>query len=329
MNMNPAGSDPNASPDLSVVIPLYNSAEILPLLLDRLELALSRITRRYEIIVVNDGSRDDTWSQVQTEIKRRANLVALNMMRNYGQHNALLAGIRLARYPLCVTMDDDLQNPPEEISQLLAALTSETDVVYGAPLRERHNLARNLASRVTKLVLSRSMNAGVAEQVSAFRLFRTELRQAFAAYRGPFVNIDVLLTWGTTRFVATKVTHDRRAAGVSNYTFGRLVTHAVNMITGFSVLPLQTTSLLGVAMAMFGGLVLVYVLGRYLVQGSPVPGFPFLASVIAIFSGAQLLSLGIIGEYLWRMYFRVMDRPPYIVRTQLHSEEQDGSASDL
>jgi glycosyltransferase involved in cell wall biosynthesis len=294
-----------------------------------LELALSRITRRYEIIVVNDGSRDDTWSQVQTEIKRRANLVALNMMRNYGQHNALLAGIRLARYPLCVTMDDDLQNPPEEISQLLAALTSETDVVYGAPLRERHNLARNLASRVTKLVLSRSMNAGVAEQVSAFRLFRTELRQAFAAYRGPFVNIDVLLTWGTTRFVATKVTHDRRAAGVSNYTFGRLVTHAVNMITGFSVLPLQTTSLLGVAMAMFGGLVLVYVLGRYLVQGSPVPGFPFLASVIAIFSGAQLLSLGIIGEYLWRMYFRVMDRPPYIVRTQLHSEEQDGSASDL
>lgn len=307
------------SVQLSVVIPLYNSAEILPHLLDRLDRALPQLTQEYEIILVNDGSRDDTWKRVQEQILLRSRLVAINMMRNYGQHNALLAGIRLARYPLCVTMDDDLQNPPEEIPKLLAALTPDADVVYGAPLCQQHDLARDLASRVTKLVLSRSMSVAVAEQVSAFRLFRTDLRQAFDAYRAPFVNLDTLLTWGTSRFAAVKVMHDRRAMGVSNYTFRRLIRHALNMITGFSVLPLQAASVLGVAMAGFGLLILAYVIGRYLIQGSPVPGFPFLASVIAIFSGAQLLSLGIIGEYLWRMYFRVMDQPPYVVRARLES----------
>jgi glycosyltransferase involved in cell wall biosynthesis len=314
---------------LSIVIPLYNSAEILPHLLDRLEATLPKITRDYEIILVNDGSSDDTWMRVQEQVETRSHLVALNMMRNYGQHNALLAGIRLARYPLCVTMDDDLQNPPEEIPKLLAALTPEVDVVYGAPRVEKHNLTRRLASRTTKLVLSHSMNVAVAEQVSAFRLFRTELRNAFAAYRGPFVNIDVLLTWGTIRFAVAQVAHDERVAGVSKYTFGRLATHAINMITGFSALPLQVTSLFGLAMAMFGGLVLMYVLGRYLIQGSPVPGFPFLASIIALFSGAQLLSLGIIGEYLWRMYFRVMDQPSYVVCTQLSSEIASDPSANL
>jgi glycosyltransferase involved in cell wall biosynthesis len=312
---------------LSVVIPLYNSAEILPHLLERLDAVLPKIACEYEVILVNDGSGDDTWARVQEQIPLHPRLVALNMMRNYGQHNALLAGIRLARYPLCVTMDDDLQNPPEEIPSLLAVLMPQIDVVYGAPRSERHNLARRLASRITKLVLSRSMHVTVAAQVSAFRLFRTALRDAFAAYHGPFVNIDVLLTWGTTRFAAVQVAHDKRAAGTSNYTFGRLIIHAVNMITGFSVLPLQVTSLMGMAMAAFGTIILIYVLGRYLLQGSPVPGFPFLASIITIFSGAQLLSLGIIGEYLWRMYFRVMDRPSYVVRAQLLSEETHDAPS--
>jgi glycosyltransferase involved in cell wall biosynthesis len=309
-----------ADTGLSVVIPLYNSADVLPRLLGRLEAVLQEVVRQYEIILVNDGSRDGTWSRLQELAATYPRLVALDMMRNYGQHNALLAGIRLARYPLCVTMDDDLQHPPEEIAALLAVLTDEVDVVYGAPCVERHSLARRLASRITKLVLSRSASASVAEQISSFRLFRTELRKAFAGYRGPLVNLDVLLSWGTTRFTAVGVAHDERAAGVSNYTFRRLVTHAINMITGFSVLPLQVTSLLGILMAGFGGGVLLYVVGRYLIQGSPVPGFPFLASIIAIFSGAQLLSLGIIGEYLWRMYFRVMDRPTYVVRERLGAD---------
>jgi undecaprenyl-phosphate 4-deoxy-4-formamido-L-arabinose transferase len=129
------------------------------------------------------------------------------------------------------------------------------------------------------------------------------------------VSIDVLLTWCTTRFAAVPVRHEPRRRGVTNYTFRKLVTHAFNMMTGFSTLPLQLASVVGFVFTLFGLVVLVAVIGRYLIQGEKVPGFPFLASVIAIFSGAQLFALGIIGEYLARMHFRMMERPTYAVRS--------------
>ena len=134
------------------------------------------------------------------------------------------------------------------------------------------------------------------------------------------MSIDVLLTWGTTRFAAVPVRHDPRQVGVSNYTFRKLVRHALNMMTGFSTLPLQLASVVGFAFTLFGLLLLVYVIGRYLIEGGSVPGFPFLASTIALFSGAQLFALGIIGEYLARMHFRMMDRPSYVIRCILDGD---------
>jgi len=241
------------------------------------------------------------------------------MSRNYGQHNALLCGIRAACNQIVVTLDDDLQNPPEEIPRLLAKLAEGYDMVYGTPERERHGLLRDLASRVTKYALQGAMGAETARKVSAFRAFRTELRQAFSDYRSPSVNLDVLLTWGTTRFASVAVRHDAREIGASGYTVRKLITHAVNMMTGFSTLPLQLASFMGFILSVFGFLVLAYVLVRYLVGDSSVPGFPFLASIIAIFSGAQLFALGIIGEYLARMHFRSMDQPPYLVREEIRA----------
>jgi undecaprenyl-phosphate 4-deoxy-4-formamido-L-arabinose transferase len=238
----------------------------------------------------------------------------IDLMRNYGQHNALLCGIRAARHEVVVTMDDDLQHPPEELPKLLAQLDEGWDVVYGTPLAEQHGFLRDMASRITKLALQSAMGAETARHVSAFRVFRTQLRDAMSSYRSQHVSIDVLLTWGSTRFATVTVRHDPRRIGTSNYTFRRLVTHALNMLTGFSTFPLQLASLSGFAFTLFGIGVLVYVVVRYLVQGTSVPGFPFLASMIAIFSGAQLFALGIIGEYLSRMHFRMMERPPYTVR---------------
>jgi undecaprenyl-phosphate 4-deoxy-4-formamido-L-arabinose transferase len=134
----------------------------------------------------------------------------------------------------------------------------------------------------------------------------------------------VLLTWGTTRFGALTVRHDSRREGVSGYTLRALVVHALNMMTGFSVLPLQIASLIGFTFTIFGLLTLAFVISRYLVNGSPVPGFPFLASIIAIFSGAQLFALGIIGEYLARMHFRLMDRLPYVVSGEVSNQAAIG-----
>jgi undecaprenyl-phosphate 4-deoxy-4-formamido-L-arabinose transferase len=310
-----------AGPSLSVVVPVYNAAATLPELVRRLEPVLAARSPRFEVILVDDDSRDASWTVVESLARERSFVRGARLMRNFGQHNALLAGVRLARGEVVVTLDDDLQHPPEAIPALLDRLAGGCDVVYGTPERERHGLWRDLASRLTKLALRSAMGVETAEQVSAFRAFHTSLRDAFADYQSPFVSLDVLLTWATTRFDSIRVPHERRAVGASNYTFARLVRHALDMLTGFSVFPLQLASLIGFALTVFGSGVLAYVVGRYLIQGTSVPGFPFLASVIALFSGAQLFALGIIGEYLARMHFRSMGRPTYAIRARTAERE--------
>jgi len=192
------------------------------------------------------------------------------------------------------------------------------DVVYGTPKQEQHGLLRNLSSRVTKAALGTATSASVAPMVSAFRAFRASVKPAFENYRSPLLSIDVLLTWATTSFASVTVRRDPRRSGVSNYRIRSLVRHTMNMMTGYSLLPLQLATMIGFLFTLFGILVLVFVLGRYLIVGETVAGFPFLASIIAIFSGAQLFALGIIGEYLGRMHLRMMERPPYIVRAATH-----------
>jgi undecaprenyl-phosphate 4-deoxy-4-formamido-L-arabinose transferase len=160
------------------------------------------------------------------------------------------------------------------------------------------------------------MGSKAASRVSSFRAFRTEAREGFRDYRGAFVSIDVLLGWGAMKFGATPVENPPRTLGTSNYTVGKLIAHAMNMMTGFTTLPLQFASILGFAFALFGLCVLAYVIAMYLIHPQTVPGFAFLASVISIFSGVQLFALGIIGEYLARMHFRLMDRPCYTIRQQ-------------
>jgi glycosyltransferase involved in cell wall biosynthesis len=308
---------------VSVVVPVYNSEQSLALLVAGLAEELPLHSAAYELILVNDASHDRSWQVVQELVRQHPWIVGIDLMRNYGQHSALLCGIRAARHDVIVTMDDDLQHPPTEIPALLAKLAEGYDVVYGTPQHQQHGLLRNAASTVTKLALQSAMGAETARQVSAFRAFRTVVRRAFADYQSPYVSIDVLLTWGTTRFAAVPVRHDARRYGRSNYTLRKLIIHAFNMMTGFSVWPLQMASTLGFTFMAFGVLVFVYVLGRYLIEGGSVPGFPFLASIVAIFSGVQLFALGVMGEYLARMHFRLMNRPAYAVREHLDTTAED------
>ena len=290
--------------------------------MDRLSRVLDPGRQLGELILVNDGSLDQSWGVIQQLAGRQPWIQGFNLMRNYGQHNALLCGIRAARHSVIITMDDDLQNPPEEIPRMLERLMDGYDVVYGTAAHQAHGAFRNLASWITKLALQSAMGAETARKVSSFRVFRTYLRDAFCNYSGPSVSIDVLLTWGTRSFSSVPVRNDPRTIGVSNYTMGKLVAHAMNMMTGFSTLPLQMASVVGFVCTLFGMGLLAYVVTRYLIQGSTVPGFSFLASVIVIFSGAQLFALGIIGEYLARMHFRMMDRPSYTVHSSTEPEAQ-------
>jgi undecaprenyl-phosphate 4-deoxy-4-formamido-L-arabinose transferase len=305
---------------LSIVIPVYNSASILPKLLARLHPVLVRRGVPFEIVLVCDGSPDDSWEEISRLSDQWPEVRGIELMRNYGQHNALLCGIRAAKHSVIVTIDDDLQHPPEEIPAVLDRLAEGFDLVYGTPAEEKHGWTRDAASVTVKLALKQILGVEAAREVSAFRAFRTPLRDAFAAYGSPHVMIDVLLSWATVRCSSVKVRHEERKEGRSGYTYRRLIRHAVNLTVGFSTTPLRLANLLGFVVTLLGLAILVYVGGCYMVQGSSVPGFTFLACLIAIFSGVQLLCLGIIGEYLARIYTRMMDRPAYTVRSRVEKE---------
>ena len=271
------------------------------------------MTPSFEIILVDDGSDDGSWSVIEAASRDDARIRGIRLSRNYGQQNALLCGIRAARHDLIVTMDDDLQHPVSEIARLVAALGPGSDVVYGVSPTAPHGRWRALASNLTKLALAGAMGAETARHVSAFRVFRTRLRDGFTEYRGPSVSIDVLLSWTTSRFAAVAVQNAPRAHGRSGYTVSALLRHALDLMTGFSTWPLQVASLIGFGFVLFGVMAFLFVLANYAMRGSAVPGFAFLASMITIFAGAQLFALGIFGEYLARIHFRGLNRPAYLV----------------
>jgi len=312
---------------ISVVVPVYNSETTLNELVSRLQQTLQKLAI-FEIVLINDGSRDFSWKAIEKLATQNSFVRGIDLGKNYGQHNALLAGIRAARHPVIVTLDDDLQNPPEEIPKLLSALSPEVDVVYGARPKEQHGWSRNLASRIVKLSLTYFLGAQTASKSSAFRVFRTNLREGFRDYQCDFISIDVLLSWVTNRFQFVLVEHQSRKEGKSNYSPWKLYRHALNMLTGFTTLPLQLATAIGLIFTAFGGCIFAYVLFNYFWSGNRVPGFAFLASIVAIFSGATLFSIGILGEYLARMYSRTIQRPPYSVRaaTELIPQENSKTA---
>lgn len=301
-------------PALSIVIPCYYSGDNLPELMAALHAALPVFSDDYEVILVNDGSTDGTWQRIMNACDTDERVIGINLMRNFGQHNALLAGIKAARHEFIVTMDDDLQHPPTEIPALLNALGNH-DVVYGVPRSEQHGWWRDLSSVVAKVTLERLLDVKFASDTSAFRLFRREIVQAFSSYVGPFVDIDALLIWGTRSIEAVEVRHEPRKHGTSNYSFSKLVRHAINMATAYSGLPLRLASMSGFLFTLFGVFSFGYVVHNYLVFGVVAEGFTFLASIISIFAGAQLFSIGILGEYLARVHFRTMGYPSVVVRT--------------
>ena len=304
--------DKKMNPCISVVIPVYNSESILQKLITRLIVVLKSICSDYEILLINDGSQDKSWNSIQKLSDENKKVRGVNLRRNYGQHNALLCGIRLAQHDVIITMDDDLQHPPEEIHKLVKRLNEGYDVVYGIPAKLVHSSWRNFSSRFTKRFLGKILGVEGIKYISAFRAFNRELRTAFDQFDSPNVIIDALLRWGTEKFGTVEVNEQPRTVGRSNYDLFKLAKFTMLVLTGFSTIPLRFVSLTGFFLTLFGIAVLLFVMAKAFVDGD-FPGFPFLASIISIFSGAQLFGLGIFGEYLARVFNRSMRVPTYVI----------------
>jgi undecaprenyl-phosphate 4-deoxy-4-formamido-L-arabinose transferase len=298
--------------NVSVVVPVYNGANTLDLLAERLKAVLPTVAERYELVLVNDDSPDESWDVITRLAKTYPWVRGVALMRNAGQHNATLCGIREARFDVIVTMDDDLQNPPEFIGSLLAKIVEGFDVVYGVPRKREQVWWKGMFASLAKHSISYVMGMRMVRDIGAFRAFRANLRNAFAHYEGPDVLVDVLLSWGTNRFASVQVDEAPREAGTSNYNFWKLIKVYFLVLTSYTTIPLRMASIIGFIFTIFGFFVLLYVLGIYFTDSS-IPGFPFLASTISIFSGVQLFALGIVGEYLARVFERTSGRRSYTI----------------
>ncbi|MFZ5820744.1 MAG: glycosyltransferase family 2 protein [Chloroflexota bacterium] len=304
--------------NVSIVVPVYNGSNTLPLLVEELQHVLPPVAEAYELVLVNDGSPDESWQVIGQLAGQKDWVRGVDLMRNYGQHNATLCGIREARYEVIVIMDDDLQNPPKEIPKLLAKLEEGYDVVYGVPRKRQQVWWKSLASVIVKRAIAYVMGLRTVRDIGAFKAFRSELRKAFDDFHSPDVLVDVLLSWGASRFASVSVDESPRAIGKSNYNLFKLAKVSLLVLTSYTTIPLRFASIVGFLFTIFGLGVLGYVLVTYFSAGS-IPGFPFLASTIIIFSGVQLFALGIIGEYLARVFERTGGKRTYVIgrRTSL------------
>ena len=305
-----------------MVVPVFRSAGTLDELVNRVGLAL--VGQEYEVVLVDDGSGDGTWQVAERLATLVPQVRALRLGRNAGQHAALLAGVRAARFPVVVTIDDDLQNPPEEIPRLVDALDlNNVDVVYGVPASVAQVGWRRGSGWLIRRLMKSVLGVDEVSNMSSFRAFRTSLRDAFDVRLGPGVSLDALLAWGTARFSWLEVRHDERTQGTSNYSLRRLWHFAIDTVTGYTTVPLRATSSLGFITAGVGLLLMVIFVLIPFARGISVQGFPFLASTIILFAGIQLVTLGVIGEYLARMHFRIMNKPEYVVAEIVEPQNQD------
>ena len=313
----PALSANAVPPGVSVVIPTYNSAEILQPLIKRTMSVLDGLDRLFEIIIVDDGSDDSTWSKIAELTNQDARIGGVRLRRNYGQHNALLCGIRRAQFNLVVTMDDASQHPPDAIPELVDALAPDNDVAYGIPLGNPHSCWRTLSSRWFRILLSRLTGVGALRQATAFRAFRTDLRIAFGDFRSSCTSIDALLTWGSTRYAYVPIEFRKSNRERSNYSITKLFRHAGQTIVAFSGRPLQIATCIGLLMIVMG----VLLLSTMLVWPATRHWFdiplPVLMAVNVVFAGGLFTGVGALGLYLGCVLLQVSGPPSYLIRDEV------------
>jgi glycosyltransferase involved in cell wall biosynthesis len=302
---------------LSFVIPLYNSADTIGSLVR--EIAALDVPGGHEIILVNDGSRDGTSTVCQRLLEEVAIPVLLvEHARNYGEHNAVLTGWRHARGAYIVNLDDDGQNPPAEALRLWTkARTEELDVVFGDYDVKRHAAWRNWGSTITNRLTDWALDKPRGLYLSSFRCVSAFAARSVAANNGPFPYLDGLLLQVTQRIGSLPVQHRSRQVGRSGYTLRKLLRLWLSTLVNFSVLPLRVATLLGLVLAAAGFLALAVVLYWWWRGTGPAFGWGSLMAALLVFSGVQMVMLGVMGEYLGRMFITVNQRPQALVRDVL------------
>ena len=311
-------------PLLSVVIPVYNEAAGLPALFARLYPALDALQIRYEVIFVNDGSRDKSAAVLKDQFAARPDVTRVVFFNaNYGQHLAILAGFERVRGERIVTLDADLQNPPEEIGKLLAAMDAGADYVGGVRRTREDSWWRRTASRLMNRLRERITRIRMTDQGCMLRAYSRDIVDAVAAAREVSTYIPALAYTFAHHPVEVDVLHEERAAGESKYSMYRLIRLNFDLITGFSLVPLQLFSVAGMIVAMTSVVLYVVVIAQRAIVGGFVEGIKAFwdRDILAFFLiGCIMFGVGLLGEYVGRIYQQVRDRPRYVIRAVLERD---------
>jgi undecaprenyl-phosphate 4-deoxy-4-formamido-L-arabinose transferase len=307
-------------PDYSIVVPVYNSSESLQELYVRIGKTMAQIEGSFEVIFVDDDSADASWSILESIQKTAPDkVIAIRLARNFGQHNATICGIAQATGQYIITIDDDLQNPPEEIAKLVETMqSSDADLVYGIYGKKHHSMARNLGSGALKGWSRRIYKT--KGNGSSFRLMKSSLAKNLLNHQINFMYIDELFNWYTSHIAFVLVDHVKRPYQQSTYTSHRLFSMLSNLIIYYTAMPLKMMVYGGFTTAMLSfltGLLFIY---RKLVHGIPIVGFTALIVTILFSTSIILISLGVIGEYLSRIYMVQNRKPPFSIKTVLNDE---------
>ena len=302
---------------ISFVVPVYNGSPMLEALCCRLA-PVGASFGRYEIIMVDDGSRDNSSYTIMQLQQRFPEICLVELSRNFGQHNSTLAGMEQARGEIIVTLDQDLQHPPEEINRLVKKLNEGFDVIYGLPEKRPHNFYRNITSEFSKWASGKIFSTALNGNFSSFRVMHSWVATEIVKYNSTYCYLDGLISW-TTRNVGGVSVNNPKSDFESQYTFFRLITHGINLVVNFSIRPLQIASYIGFISAFIGLLVAIFIIVNKIMFDVPVQGWTSLMVVLLIIGGAQIAFMGLLGEYIGRILMNSNRAPNYIVR-KIHRE---------
>lgn len=305
----------------SIVVPVYNSEKSLEILYNRLTSVFKSISENFEIIFVDDASTDNSWKELEKlyyENNKKVKIIQL--MRNFGQHNALICGFHFAKGDYIITLDDDLQNPPEEIPKLIDKIKQGYDLVYGEYISKKHKWFRNIGSSFIQIVYKKLFN--LPHKLTSFRIIKKEIINSILNYNKNYTFIDGLIAWQTKNIGVCNVVHDNRLQGKSGYSIKKLLTLAFNLITNFSIFPLQIVSILGFLFAILAFIMTIVFFFKKIFFDIPITGYTSLIISITLFSGIQLITLGLIGEYIGRIHLNINQKPQYNIRQIKTNEEQ-------
>jgi polyisoprenyl-phosphate glycosyltransferase len=299
--------------DYSVVVPVFNAEATLPGLVERLKTVFQDIERTYELILIDDESSDNSWEVLKRlKAKEPATLKIIKLGRNFGQHNAIMCGFHFCRGEYVITLDDDLQNPPEEIPKLIEKMNEGYAVVYGIYGKKAHSPIKNFGSRMIGWYYRHVFN--MSNRISAFRLISIEIVRQIMNYDKNFTYIDGLISWNTSSIAEVTVQHSARTEGRSGYNVSKILKLSFNMLTNFSAFPIRIVSCLGVIFSAYGFGLGIYFFIKNFVTNIPVTGYASLMVAITIFSGVQLLTIGVIGEYIARVHMNINKKPQYVIK---------------